>query len=438
MSYKDMLICKNLQINDKGHLCFAGIDTLELAKQYGTPTYFMDEDRIREMCNIYKSALEDAFKEKGRAIYASKAASFKQMYRIMKEEDMFCDVVSVGEIYTAIKAEFPPEKLYFHSNNKTDYDIEFAIKNNVGFFVIDNTEELLAIDRIAEKLNKQPQIIIRVTPGIDTHTFEAVATGKVDSKFGFAIETGAADEITKLALSLKNIKFMGFHCHVGSQLFDSDVYIRSAEIMLNYIIHVRDDFGFSASMLDLGGGYGVRYLETDPTIDIYENIITVGKYVKDFCEKNNLELMQISFEPGRSIVADAGLTLYTVGNVKKIPGFINYVSCDGGMADNVRFAMYEAPYTVLPAGDMLKNGDMKSSIVGRCCESGDVIQPDVLMPSDIKRGDIVAVCTTGAYNYSMASNYNRLPKPQVVMIRNGKTYVAVKGETLDDLIDCDI
>lgn len=438
MSYRENLIAKNLNIDEKCHLTFAGVDTLDLAKEYGTPTYFMDEDRIREMCNIYKSALKDAFGEKGRAIYASKAASFKQMYRIMNEEEMFCDVVSIGEINTAIKAGFPPERLYFHSNNKTDYDIEFALKNNIGYFVIDNTEELIALDRISGELSKKAQAIIRVTPGIDTHTFEAVSTGKVDSKFGFAIETGAAEDITKLALSMKNINLLGFHCHVGSQLFDSDVYIRSAKIMLEFILHIKETFGFCASMLDLGGGYGVKYKNTDPDIDIYENILEVGDFVKSFCSENGIEMPQISFEPGRSIVADAGLTLYTVGNVKKIPGFINYVSCDGGMADNVRYAMYEAPYTVLPAGKMLEDEDLIANVVGRCCESGDIIQPSVLLPQSTKRGDIIAVCTTGAYNYSMASNYNRLPRPAVVMIKNGATYVAVRGETLDDLLNCDI
>lgn len=438
MPYSNKLICKNLTVNEKNHLCFAGVDTTHLAKTYGTPTYFMDEDRIRELCRIYKKAVKKAFGDKGRVIYASKAASFKKMYQIMNEEDMFCDVVSVGEIHTAEVAGFPMEKTYFHSNNKNDFDINYALDRGVGFFVIDNTEEIIALNKAAGKRGIKQQVMLRLTPGIDTHTFEAVDTGKVDSKFGFAIETGQAEEITKLALSLENIELMGFHCHVGSQLFDSEVYIRSAKIMLKYILFVREKYGFTAKMLDLGGGYGVRYLESDPFIDIYENIITVGKAVKSFCKEYDFPLPQISFEPGRSIVADAGLTLYTVGNVKKIPGFINYVSVDGGMADNVRYAMYEAPYTVLPAGKMDKKADMRSTVVGRCCESGDVIQPGVLLPSGLKRGDLVAVCTTGAYNYSMASNYNRIPRPAVVMIKNGEPYVAVKAETLDDLLSCDM
>lgn len=438
MSFKNKLICDNLSVNESGKLCFAGLDTTLLAKEYGTPVYLMDEDKIRQNCRTYINAVKRYFGKSGRVIYASKAASFKRMYAIMKEERMYCDVVSCGEIHTAKAAGFPLENTFFHSNNKTDFDIKYALDNKVGYFVIDNREELLSLQKAAAKRGIKQKVLLRLTPGIDTHTFEAVDTGKVDSKFGFAIETGAAEKITEKALSLENIDLIGFHCHVGSQLFDSDVYIRSAKIMLEYMLYVREKFGFTAEMLDLGGGYGVRYLDSDPYIDIAENIAAVASFVKGFVKQNDYPMPSVSFEPGRSIVADAGLTLYTVGMVKKIPGFINYVSVDGGMADNVRYAMYEAPYTVLPANRMNEKGDMRSTVVGRCCESGDIIQPGVLLPAGIKRGDIVAVCTTGAYNYSMASNYNRIPRPPVVMISGGETYVAVKGETLDDLIANDL
>ncbi|MBR0466217.1 MAG: diaminopimelate decarboxylase [Clostridia bacterium] len=437
MPYENKLICDNLSVNDEGHLLFAGLDTTLLAKEYGTPVYLMDEDKIREKCRIYKNAISKNLGSEGRAIYASKAASFKRMYTIMKEEGMYCDVVSCGEIYTAHKAGFPLEKAFFHSNNKTDNDIKYALRMGVGYFVVDNKEELLSLNKAAGKKGIKQKILLRLTPGIDTHTFEAVDTGKVDSKFGFAIETGAAEKITEKALVSKNVELIGFHCHVGSQLFDSDVYIRSAKIMFSYMTYIREKYGYIARMLDLGGGYGVRYLENDPVIDIAENIEAVANYLKKLSKENNYPMPSVSFEPGRSIVADAGLTLYTVGMVKKIPGFINYVSVDGGMADNVRYAMYEAPYTVLPANRMNERGDMRSTVVGRCCESGDIIQPGVLLPSGIKRGDIIAVCTTGAYNYSMASNYNRIPRPPVVMIKDKKPYVAVKGETLDDLIALD-
>lgn len=438
MYFENKLICDNLSVNEKGNLCFAGVDTTALAKEYGTPTYFMDEDKIRQNCRTYLNAVKKHLGKKSKVLYASKAASFKRMYAIMKEEGMGCDVVSCGEIHTAVKAGFPMENAFFHSNNKTDADIKYAIDNKVGYFVVDNREELTALDKAAAKAGIVQQVLLRLTPGIDTHTFEAVVTGKVDSKFGFAIETGAAEKITEKALSLKNIKLVGFHCHVGSQLFDSDVYIRSAKIMLDYMKYVREKFSFTVEMLDLGGGYGVRYLDSDPHIDIAENIASVASFIKGWCKQNDYPQPAVSFEPGRSIVADAGLTLYTVGNVKKIPGFINYVSVDGGMTDNVRYAMYKAPYTVLPANRMNEKGDMRSSVVGRCCESGDIIQPGVRLPSGIKRGDLVAVCTTGAYNYSMASNYNRIPRPAVVMVSGGKTYTAVKGETLEDLVSMDV
>ena len=281
-------------------------------------------------------------------------------------------------------------------------------------------------------------MLLRLTPGIDTHTYEAINTGKVDSKFGSAIETGQAESITKLALSLPNIDLVGFHCHVGSQVFDSDTFFRSAEIMLDYIADIKSKYGYTARQLDLGGGYGVRYLESDPTIDIAANIHEVAKAVKAKCTALNLPLPAMRLEPGRSIVADAGLTLYTVGTIKKIPGYKNYVSVDGGMSDNPRFALYGADYTVLAAEKLNEEKDMICSVVGRCCESGDIIQENVSLPSSIARGDVLAVLTTGAYNYSMASNYNRIPRLPIVMLQGGKSRVVVQRETLEDIIRNDI
>ena len=427
------LICSNLSVNEEGHLLFAGQDTAELAAKYGTPVYLMDEDRIRERCRTYLGAIEKAFDGRGKALYASKAASYKRIYEIMKEEGMGTDVVSSGEIYTALKAGFPLEKAYFHSNNKTDADIAYAIENGVGYFVVDNAEELYTIDKEAAKQGKKQSVLLRLTPGIDPHTYEAIATGKVDSKFGSAIETGQAEEITKLAISLENVELKGFHCHVGSQVFDSDVYLAAAEVMLTFIAEMKDKLSFIAEQLNLGGGYGVRYIASQPTIDIEANIMQVGAYIKEKCAMLGIEVPIICFEPGRSIVADAGLTLYTAGTVKRIPGYKNYVSVDGGMTDNVRFAMYGAPYTVLPAVKMNEPREMKCSVVGRCCESGDIIQENVDMPQSTSRGDIVACLTTGAYHYSMASNYNRIPKPPVVMLTKGESYVAVRRETFEDL-----
>ena len=262
------LICSNLGVSPEGHLTFAGMDTVSLAKEYGTPLYLMDEDRIRENCRIYRNALETAFGEKGIALYASKAASFKRIYNIVEEEGMYVDVVSSGEIYTALQAGFPLEKGYFHSNNKTDEDIRYAMENGIGCFVVDTQEELDSINAIAAEKGRKQKVMLRLTPGIDPHTYEAVATGKVDSKFGSAIETGQAEEITKNALGLSNIILEGFHCHVGSMVFYDDVFERSADVMLEFIADIRKKTGYTAEKLDLGGGYGVRYVKEDPYIDI--------------------------------------------------------------------------------------------------------------------------------------------------------------------------
>lgn len=431
------MICSNLEIKD-GVLFFGGRSTVELANKYGTPIYVMDEKTIRKNCRTYLDAMRKYFGENAKPFYASKACSFKKIYDIVGSEGMGVDVVSVGEIYTAKMAGYDMKNVCFHSNSKNDYDIEFAIDNGVGCFVVDNIEELEAIDNFAAQKGIKQKILFRITPGIDTHTYEAVNTGKVDSKFGFPIETGAAMEITKIALTKKNINLAGFHCHVGSQLFDSDVFVRSAEIMLKFIADVKNTLGYEAKELDLGGGYGVRYTEKDPVLNIEENIKQVAEYVKKLCKELNINEPAISMEPGRSIVADAGITLYKVGNVKRIEGYKNYVAIDGGMGDNPRYALYESEYTVVAADKATEECNFTCDLVGRFCESGDIIQPSIKLPESVKRGDIIAVLTTGAYNYSMASNYNRIPKLPVIMVNGEEDYVAVKGETLEDIIRNDM
>ncbi|MBQ7936094.1 MAG: diaminopimelate decarboxylase [Clostridia bacterium] len=432
------MICKNLSVSAEGHLLFAGQDAAALLKEYGSPLYLFDENRLRENCQTYYNAMKEAFGEKALPLYASKAASFKEIYRIVGSEGLGIDVVSSGEIYTAKAAGFPLEKAYFHSNNKTDEDIAFAMENGIGYFVVDNEEELFAIDRIAAEQGICQKVLLRLTPGIDTHTYEAINTGKVDSKFGSAIETGQADAITKTALDLQHLKLMGFHCHVGSQVFDSDTFFRAADIMLAFIAEMAKKYHYTAEELDLGGGYGVRYLESDPQIDIAANIHQVAACVKAKCAALGLPLPSIRLEPGRSIVADAGMTLYTVGTIKQIPGYKNYVSVDGGMTDNPRFALYGASYTVVAAEKMNEEKNFTCSVVGRCCESGDILQEQVNLPASIQRGDILAVLTTGAYNFSMASNYNRIPRLPVVMLKDGTHRLVVKRETLDDIIQNDI
>ncbi len=431
------MICENISVNSAGHISFAGQDVTLLAEKYGTPLYLLDENRIRNNCRIYMNAMRKNFGDNFSVLYASKANSFKKIYNIIEQEGLCADVVSSGEVYTALKAGFNLSNAYFHCNNKTDEDIDFAISNGIGYFVVDCKEELDAINSFAKKYGIRQNVLLRLTPGIDTHTYDAVNTGKVDSKFGTAIETGQAEIIVKHALSLQNIKLCGFHCHIGSMVFDSDTFIRGAEIMLMFIKRVKDKFGYIAKQLDLGGGYGVRYVETDPTINIEENIDEVAAFLKNEVKKLELPLPKILMEPGRSIVADAGMTVYTVGSIKEIPGYKNYISVDGGMSDNPRYALYESEYTVLHANRATDNYDFKCDLVGRCCESGDIIQKDVLLPKST-RGDIIAVCTTGAYNFSMAMNYNRIGRPPIVMLKNNDSYVAVKRQTLDDIIANDI
>ena len=431
------MICSNLE-NRAGTLYFGGCDTTALIERHGSPLYVMDEARIRYNCRTYLNAMREHLGSSARPLYASKAASFKRIYEIMHEEGMGIDVVSCGEIYTAYKAGFPLANAYFHSNNKTDADIAFAMEYGIGYFVADNVEELNAVNRIAGQMDKEQKVLLRLTPGIDPHTYAAVATGNVDSKFGSAIETGQADEITAYALSLPNIHLAGFHCHVGSQVFDSDVFLRASDIMLDFVAEMQKKYNYLAEELDLGGGYGVRYVESDPTIDIAANIAEVAAHLKEKVAELGIALPAIRMEPGRSIVADAGLTLYRVGTIKKIPGYKNYVSVDGGMTDNPRFALYGSRYTVLLANKLNEACDFDCSVVGRCCESGDILQENVKLPTSVTRDDVLAVLTTGAYNYAMASNYNRIGRLPVVMVNDGADYLAVRRESLDDIVRNDI
>lgn len=416
-----------------GHLTFAGQDTVELAEKYGTPLYLMDEDKIRANCRSYTSAFKKYFGEGSRPLYASKASSFKRVYSIMEEEGMGIDVVSPGEIYVAASAGYNLEKAYFHGNCKTDADIAYAFDNGVGTFVADNTEEVLAIEAEAAKRNVKQRVMLRITPGIDPHTYEAISTGKVDSKFGSAVETGQADEIFGLVLKQPHLELVGIHCHVGSQVFGEDVYERAVVVMMEFAAAMRDKYGYAIRELDLGGGFGVPYVESDGRFDIDDQLHKISVTLDSVCERLHMEKPIYLMEPGRSIVAAAGMTLYTVGSTKRIPGYKNYVAIDGGMTDNPRYALYGSKYTCFCASRIDEERDFEASIVGRCCESGDIIQRDVKMPSSVGRGDIVAVCTTGAYNYAMASNYNKIPYPAMVMLKGGENYLAIKRQSYADM-----
>ena len=416
-------------------MTIAGQEVTRLAAEYGTPLYLMDEQRIRSNCRMYLKAFRENFPEGSLPLYASKAASFKQIYRIMAEEGMGVDVVSSGELYTALAAGFPAERIHFHGNCKTDADIAYGVASGIGCFIADNREELLALEKTAAGAGVTQAILLRVTPGIAPHTYEAVSTGKVDSKFGAAVETGQAMELVKLALAQPHLKLLGLHCHVGSQVFGEDVYQRTIDIMAAFLAEIRDETGAVLEELNLGGGYGVRYTEEDETIDIPARLREVALHLRRETEKHGLPMPRFLMEPGRSIVADAGMTLYTVGSIKRIPGYKQYAAVDGGMTDNPRYALYQSRYTVYHGS---KTGPTERfDVVGRCCESGDIIQPHVELPADTCRGDILAVCTTGAYNYSMASNYNRLPRPPIVMLTPEGSYTAVRRETFADLTALD-
>lgn len=433
------MICENITTAENGHLLFAGQDTVELAGRYGTPLYLMDEDRIRKNCRVYTAAFHRHFGGRARPLYASKALSCKRIYEIMREEDMGIDVVSSGEIYTALQAGYDLGRAYFHSNNKTDEDIRYGMDHGIGCFVADNVEEIKVIEAEAAARKIRQPVLLRLTPGIDPHTYEAIATGKVDSKFGSAIETGQAEEITAFTLKQPHVDLAGFHCHVGSLVFAEDVFQRAAVIMLEFVAEMKVKYGYMARQLDLGGGYGVRYVDSDPRLDVDAKVGEVAAAIHETCGRLGIEMPEIHMEPGRSIVADAGMTLYTAGTVKRIPGYKNYVSVDGGMPDHPRFALYGSLYTCLLANKMNEPTDFECDLVGRCCESGDIIQTQVEFPASVGRGDIVAVCTTGAYHYSMSSNYNRLPRPPIVMLRGGKeSYVAVRRESLADLCRNDL
>ena len=430
------MIYENLSVNSDGHLLFAGYDTLELAKEYGTALFVMDEDRIRQRCREYQQAMAAHLPAGSHPLYASKAMSIKRIYQIMKEENMGVDVVSPGELYTAVKAGFPMENAYFHGSSKTDDDIRFAMEHKIGFFICDNADELDAIDAEAARQGICQKILLRLAPGIDPHTHEKINTGRVDSKFGVAIETGQATKLVGKTLAKKNIDLWGYHCHVGSQLFNEALFCDTATNMLTFVADMQKQYGHTAKVVNLGGGMGVPYTEEQGKIDYAGTIQKIGAHITALCQQLQITPPAILMEPGRSIVADSGITLYSVTGTKEIPGFKNFVGIDGGMTDNPRYTLYQSPYTVYNAGKMNECADFVCTVAGRCCESGDLIQENISLPRPV-RGDILAVLTTGAYNYSMASNYNRVPRPPVVMIGQNGPYIAVRRETYEDLLLCD-
>ena len=432
-----MFVSESLGVNEKGHLTFGGHDTVDLAGKYGTPVYVMDEVLIRKNCRKFVNSINENYDGNGRVIYASKAFSCKAMYKIINEENMGIDVVSGGEIYTAVQAGFPMERAYFHGSNKSVQELEFAVKNNVGRIMVDNLFEMENLIEISERLDKTVSVIVRVKPGIEAETHSFIMTGQTDSKFGLDLDTGDAMKAIKMALDAEKISFKGIHCHIGSQIFAVDSFEQAAKVMVGIMEDIKKETGYEVEELDIGGGFGIRYIEEHNPADFSEYMEKVAVVIKEECAARNMKTPFVIIEPGRSIVAEAGITLYTVGAIKTIPDVRTYVSVDGGMCANPRSLLYQSSYMAVIANKANEKADFCATIAGKCCESGDMIQEHTYIQTP-ESGDIMAVLSTGAYNYSMSSNYNRNPRPAVVMLNGDEERIVVKAETYEDLVRNDM
>lgn len=420
-----------------GQLYIGSLTASSLAEKYGTPLYIMDEDAVRDNMRALKSAIDKYYDSEGMITYASKALCIKEMCKIANEEGLGLDCVSGGELYTAYASGFPMEKIHYHGNNKTDEEIKLGISYRVGKFIVDNTDELIKLNEYAKEADIIQNILLRITPGVEAHTHDFIKTGQIDSKFGCAIKTGAADEITKKALELENINLCGFHCHIGSQIFEKEPFVEAAKVMLDFTGDREKKHGTEFSELVLGGGFGIKYTDEDNPLSYDEILKPVLTYVKERRKKEKRPLIRLGFEPGRAIAGPAGVTLYKVGGVKEIPGVRTYVSVDGGMGDNPRYILYGAKYSFLIADRCDQPKDKEVTVCGKCCESGDMLGENVPI-GNVKSGDILAVLATGAYNYSMASNYNRVPRPPIVFVRGGESRICVRRETYEDILRYDV
>lgn len=431
---------KTLKVNAVGHLEIGGCDTLSLAKQFGTPLYVYDEAYIRSMMRVFKDTINKNYDGHGNVLYASKAFSCLAMYCIAKQEGIGCDAVSGGELYTALKAGFNPADIYVHGNNKTYEELVQSVEAGVGGIVIDSYREADILNKIAAERNVKQKVLVRVNPGVEAHTHAFVQTARTDSKFGFSIRDNTALDYTKHVLSLKNLDLKGYHCHIGSQIFEKQSFSLAAQNIMEFMNAVKKQVGFEAEILNMGGGFGIYYTDEDPKFtesDYAEYLLTLIDTVKEKCGELSFRLPYLLIEPGRSIVGEAGITLYTVGSIKDIPGIRKYVAIDGGMFENPRYSLYQSKYTVLKAADVNAVNTQKVSIAGKCCESGDLIGVDIPLP-EVESGDILAVLSTGAYHYSMASNYNRNFIPQAVLVKDGKAETIIKKQTYEDLVRNDV
>ncbi|MBP2032628.1 diaminopimelate decarboxylase [Clostridium algifaecis] len=426
-----MKLFDNMKVKDN-ILYIDGVNSVDLAEKFGTPLYVMDEKLIRDKCRRYYTSFKS---EKGtnKVAYAGKAFLTLAMCQLINSEGLYLDVVSGGELFTAYKSNFPMERIYFHGNNKTIDEIKMAVRLGTGKFVVDNLEEMESINDISKEEGKVQDILLRITPGIEAHTHDYIKTGQIDSKFGFTIVDSKAEEAVEKALRLSNIHFSGLHSHIGSQIFEVEPYCEEVDVMLSFIKNIQDKFKIAVDELDLGGGFGIYYVDGDKPKSIEEFCSIILNKAENKADELEMKLPSLVIEPGRSIVGNAGTTLYKVGAIKDIPGVRKYVSVDGGMADNIRPALYGAEYECAISNRMESDFKEKVTVAGKFCESGDILIENVELP-EVRRGDILAVFTTGAYGYSMASNYNKAERSAVVFVNNEKTKLVCKRQDLKDII----
>ena len=428
-----MFLYDHFSVDEKGHLKIEGVDTVELAKKYGTPLYVMSANYIRNACEKYHEVMKSFFGENYSVAYASKALSAKFIYRLIKPLNMHVDVVSGGEIYTALAAGYDSALMHFHGGNKTRQEIAYAIDKKIGRIVIDNFQEIRIIDEECKKRNTDMAVILRIKPGVDAHTHEFISTGKEDTKFGFGIGDGQAFNAIEEILRCENLKLMGFHCHIGSQLLESKPYSMAGKVMADFMALVREKYGITLKELIMGGGFGVKYTYEDKPESLENMIGAFADAIKLSCSENDFPVPFVTIEPGRSIVAPAGITLYEIGTLKELEGIRNYVSVDGGMTDNPRYALYDARYECCVANRANEERNYKATVAGKCCESGDMVTKDIYIQTP-KPGDILCTFTTGAYNYSMASNYNKTPRPAMVLVDGKDDTLVIERESFEDLV----
>lgn len=429
-----------------GVLFFDGVSTVELAERYGTPLYVVSETAVRGRCAAVRSAFLAKYPNTA-AVYASKAFQTLDMCRIVAEEGLGLDVVSGGELYAALKAGVDPATIIFHGNAKSADELDYAVRSDVGRIVSDNLFEIAELERLGALHGKKVRVLYRVTPGVDSHTHRFISTGSLDSKFGIPLDPSIRDDYMRAVLDAPHLDFRGFHFHIGSQLHDNFSHLAALRIVLALVADVAKAYGYVTPELNLGGGFGIRYLPGEPALDPGYFVDPMMDLIRAACAETGIPMPRVTIEPGRWIIGEAGLTLYTVRSVKTIPGIRTYVGVDGGMADNIRPALYEAQYHALLANKagaaspaaparapaVSSGADAIVTVVGKCCETGDVLIRDIALP-DPRPGDTLAVFSTGAYNHSMASNYNRIPRPAIVLTRAGTHRLSVRRETYEDLI----